>query len=313
MPASALRALSTAILAATVLAACGGGEDKKPATQIAARVNEGEISVHQINGVLARAGGIKPEQAKEAARQVLDKLIDQELLLQKAQEGKLEREPKIMQALEAARRDILARAYLEKTVSGQAPAESAEVAEYYAAHPELFSARRIYQFQELAIQAPPPDFLGRLQEKMASVKSMADVAGWLRSEKIPFAANAATKAAEQIPLELLPRFHQMKDGQIAVIPSPGAVQVVLLAASRDMPMDEQAARPFIEQFLANRKRMAAAEQEVKRLREQAKIEYLGDFADAGAAPKAAAAPAQPAPAAAGQGAAHIDKGIAGLK
>lgn len=328
MPVSPLRNILFAVLAAATLAACGSGDDKKPATQIAARVNKEEISVHQINAVLARAGSLAPEQAKQAGRQILDKLVDQELLVQKALEGKLDREPKVMQAIEAGRRDILSRAYLDKVASAQPKPAAEEIRDFYTRHPELFSARRIYQFQELAIQPGQPDFLGKLQERMKNARSLADVANWLRSEKTPFNANTNTKAAEQLPLELLPKFHQMKDGQIAVIPARDSVMVVQLAASRDMPMDEKAATPFIEQFLGNQKRMEAAEKEVKQLREKAKIEYQGDFAAAKAEEKPAATPvattpaakpvaATPAPAAPAQaqagGATHMDKGIAGLK
>lgn len=319
MSASPFRSLLAVTLAAAVLAACGSGDDKKPATQVAARVNKGEISVHQINAVLSRAGSLSPEQAKQAGRQVLDKLVDQELLVQQAVEAKLDREPKVMQAIESARREILSRAYLEKIVSAEAKPGAEEIRDYYAGHPELFSARRVYQFQELAIQPDRPDFLDRLQARMSKAKSLAEIAGWLKDEKVPFNANATTKAAEQLPLELLPRFHGMKDGQIAVIPGRDAVLVVQLAASRDMPMDEKAAAPFIEQFLGNQKRMEAAEKGVKQLREKAKIEYLGDFAAAKdadkplAADRPAAAPAAAAPAAAQAGGAHMDKGIAGLK
>jgi len=320
MPAMPLRNSLVSVLAVLALAACGG-EDKKPATQVAARVNKSEISVHQINGILARAGNLPAEQAQQAGKQVLDKLIDQELLLQQAIEGKLDREPKVMQALDAARRDILSRAYLDRVASAQPRPGAEEVRDYYGKHPELFSARRIYQFQELAIQPGQPDFLDKLQARMGKAKSLADVANWLRDEKTPFNANAVTKAAEQLPLELLPRFHQMKDGQIAVIPARDSVLVVQLAASRDMPMDENTATPYIEQFLANQKRMEAAEREMKQLRAKAKIEYMGSFAAQAkdttqAAAQSAAPPspsADPAAATPQARAAHMDKGIAGLK
>lgn len=264
-----------------------------------------------------RAGNIAPEQAKAAGRQILEKLVDQELLVQQAIEKKLDRDPKAMQAIEASRRDILSRAYLEQVAAGSPKPGADETKDFYGKHPELFSERRIYQFQELTIQPNQADFLPRLQQQMGNAKSLADVAAWLKAEKIPFAANTSTKAAEQLPLELLPKFHQMKDGQIGVIPTRDSVMVVQLAASRSMPMDEKAAMPFIEQFLGNQKRMEAAEKEVKQLREKARIEYMGDFAAAKADEKAkTTADAKPAPAAPAEvkaGAAHMDKGIAGLK
>ena len=56
---------------ALAIAGCGNkdAEKPKPATQIAAKVNSGEISVHQLNYVLTRtpgAGAVSPEMAPKS-------------------------------------------------------------------------------------------------------------------------------------------------------------------------------------------------------------------------------------------------------
>ena len=103
------------IVSAVALAACGGHKDK--ATQVAAKVNKEEISVHQINFVLSQAQGIKPEQRDAASKVVLERLIDQELAYQKAQEQKLDRDPNVLQAIEAAKRQIVVQNYMTKVAS----------------------------------------------------------------------------------------------------------------------------------------------------------------------------------------------------
>jgi len=323
----ALSILMAALLSVT-LAACGKGDDKA-ATQVAAKVNKNEISVHQINNVLARAGNITPEQAKIAGKQVLEKLIDQDLLVQQAMETKLDRDPNTMQAIEAAKRELLSRAYLEKLAANLAKPTPDELKDFYGKHPELFAERRVYNFRELAVQASP-DLKAKLQEQMSKAKSLEEIAEWLKSQNIAFSANVSTKAAEQLPLELLPRFHQMKDGQIGVLPSGDGLVILQLAASRNVPLDMKAATPFIEQFLMNQRRNEMVEKEVKQLREKAKIEYRGEFATAkadekakdgakegakesakeGAKPAVAEKPAAPA---AVKSDTSMDKGISGLK
>ncbi|MQY51022.1 peptidyl-prolyl cis-trans isomerase, EpsD family [Rhodocyclus tenuis] len=276
----AILTLSVLVLA---LAACN--DDKKAGTQVAAKVNKEEISVHQVNDALARAGNLPPEQVKAASRQVLDHLIDQELLVQKGIDQKIDRDPQVMKAIEATRREIIARATLESTTANAPKATAAEVSEFYTKRPELFSERRIFNLQELTIAATP-NLVPRLQEQLGKAKSLGDIAAWLKSENIPFAADNTTKAAEQLPLDLLPRFHQMKDGQIAVIPARDGVLVTQLLASRSMPLDLKAATPFIQQFLNNQKKIDLSNNEIKQLRQQAKIELVGEFAT----PLAAAAP-----------------------
>lgn len=310
--------LSVSVLTAALMLGGCGDEDKKPATQVIAKVNKEEISVHQLNAVLARTPNIQPEQAKVAGRQILEKLIDQEVLVQQALEGKLDREPKTVQAIENARREILARAYLEKLSATVPKPSSEDIKAYYDKHPELFAERRIYNFNEIAVGAKP-DLLPKLQERMGKAKSLAEVGDWLKEQDVPLAANNSTKAAEQLPMELLPRFHQMKEGQIGIIPAKDSILLVQLAASRSAPMDEKAATPFIQQFLFNQRRTDSADKEVKALRAKASIEYVGEFAKADTADSEAkpAQTAEPAKAAESSqppaGQSSIDKGIAGLK
>ena len=86
------------VLAAAIaltLVACGDKKDTKVATQVAAKVGSEEISVHQINQVLSRTNtsGANAEQVQAMSREVLEKLIDQQLAVDQATEKKLDRTP----------------------------------------------------------------------------------------------------------------------------------------------------------------------------------------------------------------------------
>src|SRR5207237_1219134 len=94
-------------------------------------------------------------------------------------------------------------------------------------------------------------------------------------------------AAEQLPLASVPTFALMKDGQTMFNKTPGGAQVVIVAASRSQPVDEDRARPAIEQFLLNERKRKIIEDDLKALRTSAKIEYVGDYQKT-AAEKAAA-------------------------
>ena len=274
--------LSVLAVAALVLVLAGCGDKKeKPASQTAAKVNKEEITVHQINFVLQQQRSLAPEQAASASKQVLERLVDQELALQKAQEQKLDRDPRVVQQLEAARREIIARAYADKIATGAPKASPAEVKAYYEAHPALFKERRVYSLQELTIQATP-DQVPTLKSKLAASKDMNEFVNFLKSSDFKFAANQAVRAAEQLPLASLDRFAQMKDGQSIVSTTPNGMQVLIVAASRSQPVDEARATPAIEQFLLNERKRKVVEDDLKALRGAAKIEYVGEYAKGGA-------------------------------
>jgi EpsD family peptidyl-prolyl cis-trans isomerase len=323
-------AAAAVMLAGLLVAVAGCGDNKsKAASQVAAKVNKEEISVHQINFVLQQQRGMRPEQADAATKQILERLIDQELALQKAQELKVDRDPRVVQQLEAARREIVARAYAEKTGEGATKPTPEEIKKYYDEKPALFRERRVYSIQELAIEAKPEQ-VPTLRSQLQSAKNVNDFIEYLKTNSIRFAGNQAVRPAEQLPLNMLDTFAKLKDGQALLVPTPTGAQVIVLAGSRSEPVDEARAKGVIEQFLLNDAKRRLIEADMKAMRAAAKIEYVGKFAEAAAsgvatmpAPAAAPAPASSAlpaalPAAPAASAAAIDtkainKGLSGLK
>jgi EpsD family peptidyl-prolyl cis-trans isomerase len=302
------------LVVAGLLAGCGDKKDKG-ASQTAAKVNKDEITVHQINFVMQQQRGLRPEQAEAASKQILERLIDQQLALQKAEDLKVDRDPRVVQQVEAARREVLSRAYLEKIGESAPKPGPEEIKKYYDEKPALFSERRVYSIQEIAIEAKPEQ-VAELREKLSASKNINDFVEFLKSKEYKFSGNQAVRAAEQLPLNSLDAFSKMKDGQAMVVPTQNGVQVVFLAGSRSQPVTEEQARPAIEQYLLNERKRKLVEDDVKALRAAAKIEYVGKFAEgAASAPAAGAAPAPTpvAPAASGGlSATDISKGM-GLK
>lgn len=313
--------LAILIVSATALTVTGCNKsESKTATQVAAKVNGTEISVHQINAVLTRASGVTNENAPQARKEILDRLVDQELVVAQAMAKKLDRTPEVLTAIEAARREVLSRAYLEQVAATAAKPSAEDVNRYYEENPNLFSKRRIYNIQELAVRKNTGTLDG-LKEFVGSGKSMEEIANWLKTHNLQAKGGSSTRPAEQIPLELLPRIAAMKDGQTAMIDTPQVMVVLRLAASQSAPVDAVAAKPVIEQYLLTQRKNKAVADEMKKLKESAKIELVGDFAKQAAAP--ADQPAVPntateAPTAAASDSKQasgnaIEKGVAGLK
>lgn len=271
-----------------VSAGCVGSEGKLAASQVAARVGGDEISIHQVNGVLARAPGVTAENAGKARREILERLVDQQLAVQQATERKLDRTPEVMMAMESARREILARALVDQVMAGQPVIPEEEARAYYEAHPELFSKRRIYEVQEIAIQMPGVP-VERLRELVAAGKSMDDIGASLDRQGISYQLSSITRGAEQLPADTLASLQTLRDGQSVVLERPPrGIFIVHLAGSRVAPVDRAAALPRIQLFLAGQRAAELARRQIEEMKGKVKIEYLGEFA--ATAPVAAAAP-----------------------
>jgi EpsD family peptidyl-prolyl cis-trans isomerase len=317
---TSLSRLGIAALAACTLALAGCGDRKqdKGASQTAVRVNKEEVTVHQINVMLQQQRGLKPEQLDTASKQILEFLVDQELAVQKTRELKIDQDPRVMLQVENAKREVLARAYAERTGESASKPTADEIKKYYEDKPALFKDRRIYSLQELAIEAKPEQ-LAALRDQLQRVKSAVEFVEYLKANSFRFNGNQGVRAAEQLPADVLGQLAKLKDGQMVLLPSPTGALVIMLVGSRSEPVDEARATPAIEQFLLNDAKRKRIETEVKALRAAAKIEYIGKFAEnAASAPMASAAPAPAAssagvaPAASGMSAEDISKGM-GIK
>jgi EpsD family peptidyl-prolyl cis-trans isomerase len=301
-----VRHLTATALACTLvftLTACGNQDGKKVATQVAAKVGSEEISVHQINQVLSRTAA-NPDSAQDAqamGREVLEKLIDQQLAVDQAVDNKLHRSPEVVSQIEAARREILARAYIQQ-ITGSVPKPTPEeTKKYFKENPALFSERRIFNVQEVVV--PTAAGVADILRPLANAgRPIEEVAAALKSKNIQFGGGSAARGSEQIPLELLPRIHALKDGQSALIETPQTITLVHLVSSQASPITEELALPRIEQFLVNQRAGVEIAANLKQLRNNTKVTYMGEFANT-----TAATPNAPAAQSA------LEKGVAGLK
>lgn len=309
-----MKKLYLALLVAALVAGCGDkGETtatEKSVSQVAAKVNDTELTVHQVNYALQRVPNLDKDQTKPASLQIVRNLVDQEVVVQKALAEKLDRDPAVVQALDASRRQILAETYMSRKLGTQAVPSEAEVAEYFEAHPDLFAKRKIYRLHEIAIKAPQ-DKQDDIRKKLDASKDLNEFTAWLKAENYSVKAAQGVKAAEQLPLEILPKLAQMPKGQAMVANAPDGVLVIVLADSQAQPVTVEQAKPAIQRLLQAQARQKAAKSELDSLKAAAKIEYVGEFVDAG---KEVAALAAPAGNASPNGdAAAISEGVSGLK
>ena len=248
--------------------------------KVIAQVNGTKLTEDQVQTALQRMPNLDQSRSKEASLQIARSLVEQELLVQKAEQEKLADDAKVKAMLEAARKQALAQAYMEKKLGPPVLPTPGEITAFYNQHPELFSQRKLYRLQEVAIKAPASEH-EEIRTQLSSAKSLNEFATWLKTKNYPINATQEIKAAEQLPAPLLAKLHTMPDGQATIVTAPEGLIIIVLAGSQLQPVTEAQAKPAIERMVQAQKRKEAAKQELDKLKAAAKIVYMGEYVDAG--------------------------------
>ena len=284
------RAFVAVFACCSMLAGCGEKSAESP-SQVVASVGGQEVTESQVNHALERQPAFKPDQADAVTRKVITGLVEQEIVLQKARDLKIDRDQQVVQNIEATKREIVARAYLDRIAEGAAKPTPNEVQAYYDENPALFKQRRIYTFQELAVEATDAQRKD-IEAQMVALKSPAELEAFLKARQMPVRSSRSTVTAENVPLPLLQKVSTLQQGQGLILPANGGVRILLLLGAQDSPVGEEQARAAISTFLMNQRKRQVVEKELGSLRVATKVQYFGKYADMAAS---AAAPTASAP------------------
>jgi len=257
------------LAAAVVLTACGG-KDKK-AGQSLVRVDGAEITVLQLNDELKLAG-VRTEQQEAASKQLLESLIDRQLIIAEAMRTKIDRTPDVMQAIERAKAQIIAQAYLQSLTSKIAKPSKVEINDYYQKHPEFFAQRKEFDLKQLVIAND--NFSDELRLFMDSAHSLDEVAAWMDQHGVIYARGETTRSTADLPQQVVEKLLEMPKGKLFLVSEGNNRVLSMLAAVKESPVSAPNAAPQIEQFLINKASKDAVQTEITHLRSIAKIEYI---------------------------------------
>lgn len=273
------RRLFALFLAVPILmSGCGGDSDsKKTDSQVAAKVNGEEVTVHQLNQVLGRVRAkVTKENQHEIKQKALESLIDQTLLLQASKQAKLDRYPEILSKLEAAKRKVLVDAYIQRTLKGVGKPSADEINAYYASRPEIFNERRLFIYKQITVPLEK-EKLEELTEKLKSTQVVSELVPLLESGGYEYRLVSEAKTSEKLPAPLLKPLVSLKVGDIGYLKMSDGVLIIALEQSIPQPISLNQAGPIIERELYSQKQKEAANKLVQSLKETAVVEFLGEF------------------------------------
>ncbi|GAB7562286.1 hypothetical protein LG202_03250 [Methylobacillus methanolivorans] len=253
------------------LSGCGDKSHDSKASQSLVSVNGKEITVHQLNEELARAN-VQPAQKDQASKQILNALVDRQLLEQAALKAKVDRDPNVMQAIERAKSQIIAQAYLQGKVANISKPETAEIENFYKQNPALFAERKLVEMEQLLVDSRHIN--DEFKSSLSNFKTLQEVATWLDSKGIQYDRGEVARSVAELPPQISERLKDARKGQLFVIGMGPRTMLVLMDSVRESPVSLTDAIPQIEQTLLNKKRKDVGDAELAKLRSEAKIEYF---------------------------------------
>ncbi|MGD0959932.1 MAG: EpsD family peptidyl-prolyl cis-trans isomerase [Methylomonas sp.] len=266
-----------ALFGILLLSGCNEHEKEKGATQVIAKVNGEEVSVHQLNYVLSHTNNIQPENAEAAKKKILNNLVDVSILYQQALAEKLDRDPDVMMAVEQNKRQVIVQNWMQKIAKNAAKPTANEIEAYYTDHPDLFSQHKTFKIKEILINKIEGKQTA-LNDALDSSKKLDELLKKLDDNKIPYQAKQIIQGAENLPMEQLPTLAGLKDGQFITFDKSSAVLVLGVLSFTVENVDLAKATPVIEKYLTTKLHKELVEKAVKDLKDKAKVEYLGEFA-----------------------------------
>lgn len=192
-------------LVAMLLAGCG---THTPKGQVIATADGKEITSAQLQTVL---NDVPPNSAGSAnTSAVVQSLIDETLFMAEAEKAGLDRDPAVAREIDKARRAVLAKAYLRQ-IAPPTPVANSEIANYYAAHPMLFSDRHRYVITEVTARGGKG--LDQFVKPLGTSLTLDQLTERLRRDGTSFSVQGGQTSSDEMPDSLAKQFAALTVGQ----------------------------------------------------------------------------------------------------
>jgi len=284
-------AISTMCAVAALLAGCN---KRVPEGQVAATVNGEEVTLQELNTEI-QASNVPPGMDKQAAqREALQHIIDRKLLLDAARDKKIDKSPEYQSQKQRTDELLLAQAYAKQQLNAVPVPVEGDITKFMADHPNAFSKRETLQLDQIRFRPNPGDV--KKLESIQTDHSMDAVAQHLTALGIKFDRVKAGLDSAQLPTELINQINNLPPGEPFVLPTNGIITINGLIGRQPIAGDPAQARQAAVGAWRQQQFLKLISDQLKSLRDGAKITYQSGFAPPADAKKPGAAAGIPAPA-----------------
>ena len=252
------------------LSAC----DREATGQVAAVVNDEEITLQEINAEIAGLQIPETADKKAVQQQALQRILERRLLAQVAADDGIDSGQDFLIRERQLRDTLLVQLLGERVERTTNPPEPAELDRYIAENPGMFQERKIYAVDR--IQFPAPADLTTLSP-LENDHSMAAVATRLNGMGIKFGRDQGEIDSAAIGPDRLKQLLALPAGEPFVVPENGVVTIGVITGERTAPLTGEEARTLALQALRSQKVNDSVRQRLEQARAKAEITYQSGF------------------------------------
>lgn len=260
--------------ASLIILACLSGCDREATGQVAAVVNDEEITQQEINSELAALQIPDTADKEIVQQQALNRIVERRLLAQAAKEDGLDSSQEYLIRERQLQDSLLVQLLGEKLKRTTNPPEQAELDQYIADNPTTFADRKVYKVDR--IQFPAPADMSVLSP-LENDHSMTEVANRLNGMGIEFRRDEGQIDSAAIGPERLDQLLALPPGEPFVIPEKGIVTIGVITGERIVPLEGEDARTLALRVVQSQKVQDAVRQRLEQARAKAEITYQSGF------------------------------------
>ncbi|MGP1718121.1 MAG: EpsD family peptidyl-prolyl cis-trans isomerase [Methylophilus sp.] len=236
-----------------------------------AKVNGDEISLNQFNAEINRAH-LDNEVDIKVKDQLLTKIIDRQLLVQEASKLNLDRAPEVVEAVNSAKAQIYAQAYLANRISKSSPPTDGDISQYIEAHPETCAHRKVFSTQDIVFNYDRALIdLTSLQSSATDIDSLRAI---LESRHIKYNLVSSSFSMDTLPSIWADKLKTASVGNLLFTHDSHKVIVKSITNITENPMSADEAKNYAAKVLSEDKKQKFITSEVTRLRKLSTIKIL---------------------------------------
>lgn len=260
-------ALLGGTLAAALLVA---GCHKEPKGQILAIVNGEEISLQELNAELQ---GVRiPDSAnrEQLRKQILQRLIDRKLIVQKAREQGLDKTPEFVTQQRRLEENLLVTMLGQKIASTVPMPDDRDITQYIADNPTQFASRQRLLLDQIQFAAPKdPKQLLTLRD----AHTLDEVAAGVQKLGLGMSRGKGVIDTGRLDPGLVKVINQLPPGEPFVLPSNGQYIASVIVGRDATPTPTPVAREAAAEMVRRTELVSESKAQVARARSTAEIQY----------------------------------------